>query len=78
MSYIRYGHDLEHFEGESELYVVSDDDYIVDYNATYEDNASFAQLCFNMFRRQIKDDKYLNKIKHILADKLNVKVRQDE
>ena len=72
MSYIRAGHELRDFEGESELYVFSNGNNIVDYGADYRCNASFAQLCVNMFRHSIDDDDYIEKIKVVLGKKLGV------
>lgn len=83
MSFIRCGHDLRDFEGESELYVFHYEDgfgntWIEDYDATYEDNASFAQLLLNISRRVIDDKDYIEKLKTILSKKLNVTIRQKE
>ena len=76
MSYIRAGHDLYDFEGESNLYVFSDKDYIEDYDSDYNDNASFAQLIINIMRREIDDEAYIQKMIKVLSEKLNVKVRK--
>ena len=76
MSYIRCGHELEDFEGESYLYIYLDGDKINDYHSGYSDNASFAQLCLNMFKIEIKDKEYIEKIKRALAKKLDVEVRK--
>ena len=76
MSYMRCGHELKDFEGESNLYVYSNGTEIVDYGAEYSCNASFAQLCINMFKREIKDKEYIEKIKRVLAKKLDVEVRK--
>ncbi len=76
MSYIRPGHNLKDFKGESNLYVFySSGDYVEDYDNDYSDNASFAQLIINIFRREIKDKDYIEKIKGILADKLSIHIR---
>lgn len=74
MSYIRAGHELNDFEGDSDLYVFySVGDYVEDYDADYSDNASLAQLIINIFRREIDDEKYISKMKKVLEEKLDVK-----
>jgi len=87
MSYIRAGHELRDFEGESTSYVFPSGDsrerdkiFVEDYDDTYEDNPSFAQLIINIIRRFFKeegfeDEEYIEKIKKVLSKKLNVKVR---
>ena len=82
MSYIRAGHELMDFEGESECYVYSDGTEVVDYGETYEDNASLAQLIINMFRRTLRadgitDEEWIDKIKEALSKKLYVKVKDE-
>jgi hypothetical protein len=85
MSYIRAGHELEDFEGESELYVFwcsgyDSPDFVEDYDADYEDNASLAQLLLNFIKRSLRhdglvDERYVAKMRGVLAKKLNVKER---
>ena len=87
MSYIRSGHELRDFEGVSTSYVFPSGDiqegdkvFVEDYDDTYEDNPTFAQLIINMIRRLFKeegfeDEEYVEKIKKVLSKKLNVKVR---
>ena len=85
MSYIRAGHDLYDFEGESESYVfescgVSKDSptFVEDYGDDYKDNASLAQLLINFMRRVTDDEKYITKMIGVLAEKLDVKIREEK
>jgi len=87
MSYIRAGHELRDFEGVSTSYVFPsgnsrerDKVFVENYDDTYEDNPTFAQLIINMMRRLFKeegfeDEEYIEKVKKVLSEKLNVKVR---
>lgn len=87
MSYIRAGHPLRYFKGESELYVFPDNDgFIEDYESEYNDNASFAELLLNISRRTFKVDnimdeeqeRYINKLADVLAKKLNLERKTDK
>ena len=88
MSYLRSGHPLKHFEGNSESYVFTScgftneqtgedhPPYIEDYDDKYKDNATFAQLIINIAQRELDDEKFVWKLAGVLAKKLNIKRRK--
>jgi len=83
MSYIRAGHELYDFEGESESYVFESGStdsptFVEDYGDKYEDNATLAQLLINIMRRVTDDEKYIQKMIGVLAKKLDVKIREEK
>ena len=83
MSFIRPGHPLDYFKGESHSYVFPTSykknqrtiKYIEDYGDEYRDNATFAELLTRFVLFETKDKKYAWKIAKVLAKKLNVKLR---
>ena len=86
MSYIRAGHELRYFEGESNSYVFLagaenvEDYYVEDYDDNYEDDTTFAELLLRFIGRatEWRDEKYLYKIAGVLEKKLGVKRRPKE
>lgn len=87
MSYIRAGHDLRDFKGESNIYVFPSQEsekneaFVEDYDVEYVNNASLAQLLINMMRRLFNeegftDEKYIQKMIGVLSKKLDVEIRK--
>jgi len=77
MSYIRIGHPLQYFEGNSTEYVYPEDGgRTQDYGSDYDDNATLAELLVNFIHRATDDKAYAWKMAGILAEKLNVKRRK--
>lgn len=73
MSYIRMGHPLRYFKGNSKEYVYpSTDGYVEDYYSDYNDDASFCELIEEFVDRATRDKKYSLKIMKILAKKLKI------
>lgn len=73
MSYMRIGHPLKYFKGESKAYVYpSAEGYVEDYNSDYKDNATFCELIEEFVYRATGDKKYSLRIMKILAKKLDV------
>lgn len=73
MSYIRAGHPLRYFKGDSKNYVYpSTGGYVEDYNSDYENNATFCELIEKFVYRATCDKKYSLKIMKILAKKLKI------
>lgn len=73
MSYIRIGHPLKYFKGNSKDYVYpSTDGYVEDYNSDYEDNVTFCELIEKFVFRSTGDKSYSLKIMKILAKKLKI------
>ena len=86
MSYIRPGHELDDFIGESDLYVFPSGEgkqvNVEDYDSDYSDSASLAQLIINMMRRLFvkegfEDEVYIQKMIGVLSEKLKVEVRNE-
>lgn len=90
MSYIRPAHPLRYFDDISKEFVFlsvgrydsglttdkSDNkDFVEDYDTTYSHLPSFIELIGNIIERETNDDKYAFKIVSILAERLNVKMR---
>lgn len=72
MSYIRNGHPLFWFKGESHSYVYLSDAGIVDYDDEYEDVPTFVELIGNIVGRETGDPEFANKIVRTLAVRLNI------
>jgi hypothetical protein len=72
VSYIRNGHPLTWFKGNSHSYVYLSDAGIVDYDDEYEDLPTFIELIGNIVGRETDDPEFANKIVRTLAVRLKV------
>ncbi|MBW1717928.1 MAG: hypothetical protein JRJ77_19445 [Deltaproteobacteria bacterium] len=81
MSYIRWGHPLEHFKGRSTEYVFHNGHHIEDYGSSFTDNKSLIEMIGTIIRAETGDEKFALKIMYILSsrmgEKMFVKKRDD-
>jgi len=72
MSYLRMGHPLTWFKGNSDAYIFLSDVGIQDYDATYEDLPTLIELIGVITARETGDDFFAEKLVRLLAVKLGV------
>jgi len=72
MSWMRCGHPLFHFKGDSTEYIWSDGVKVYDYDSGYDDDCTLIEVIHNMIEHETGDDEYADKILLTLARKLEV------
>jgi len=72
MSYQRYNHPLDWFDGFSKSYVYHNGEGIVDYGDEYNDTVSLIDLIGDIIERETGDKQYATKIVRVLAKKMGV------
>lgn len=72
MSYLRMGHPLTWFDGDSNAYVFLGEGGIEDYDNNYEDLPTLIELIGVIISRETEDDGFAEKVVRMLAYKLGV------
>ena len=72
MSYLRMGHPLTWFKGDSNAYVFLSDVGIEDYDNTYENLPTLIELLGVIVTRETGDEGFAEKLIRVLASKLGV------